>query len=482
MRQTLLVPRVLLCALTIAGLSGCGMNDRFSSDAVEYNRQAEQVQDQVLLLNILRASKRRPFEFSGVQTISGAASTGEQLSFALPLRGKTPGTLTPTITNSAGPTVTVGVVDTQDFYEGLLKPLDIKLIDLYVQRGLPKVMLFDLFFQKISVAQKGSKAAPLVFPNSVAHKETFDKFQALVLGLANAGLSTDQPDKPKAFGPVLTGEEMIDQENYAAKAATASLDVKEIGWCDLPASQAQGEAKHLHRRLSATALKTDCDKVQDATSSDAQDAAQKEVDALATAAGLPAALYRTQKSNTDYRLCFDLPEATGGLSVCHADKKGKPPSSGDKGAADVTLSCLGVNKDKLCDVLYDANPAFACTAACSLEFSFSVRSTFQIIYYLGEVVRQQLQPDSYNSPAYVPMTVVGHENVSVPLFELDEISDRDTSSHFLSVAYDNQTYAVPDNAEGQTSEVMDLVTELIALNKSAKDLPTSSVITAVGLP
>ena len=49
-----------LTAASLYVLAGCTVVDRFSGRAVEYNLQAEQAQEQALLLNIVRASMRRP--------------------------------------------------------------------------------------------------------------------------------------------------------------------------------------------------------------------------------------------------------------------------------------------------------------------------------------------------------------------------------------------------------------------------------------
>jgi hypothetical protein len=39
---------------------GCTVIDHYSGRAIEYNLEAEQAQEQALLLNIIRASQRRP--------------------------------------------------------------------------------------------------------------------------------------------------------------------------------------------------------------------------------------------------------------------------------------------------------------------------------------------------------------------------------------------------------------------------------------
>lgn len=479
-------------------LAGCSQNSHFSESAVQYNREAEQVQDQVLLMNILRASYRRPLEFSGVQTVSGTASAQGQVGLSYPLAqhgSMTPFTIAPQITASGGPTVTVGVVDTQDFYEGLLKPMSTQLIDLYVQRGLPRMMLYDLFFQNIVVSQrldvtttdpkthlpKTAKQNVIVgrFDNKIADETAFTRFQDLLATLVfTLNLSTDQPDKPKSFGPLLTADEIRSQTSYAARAATAGLEIKAVDWCGLSASEQRSAEIRFHNNVDIDALKKSCDALKDATGDDA-DVLHKKIEAALNGARIPTVLYRTQKPGTDYQMCFDLPAADSVLNVCNADTK---PSAAPFGGTVTTLLSLSArspsnNSQSLCEALQKSMPRLDCSAP--IAFDFKPRSTYSIIYYLGEVVRQETHPDSYSTSGLYKAWTYPEPGTSIPLFDLSEASRDD--ERFLHVDYGGTTYAISDR-EGEANEILDLVVELVALNKSAKDLPTSSVITAVGAP
>src|SRR3954471_25053701 len=55
-------------------LSGCAVIDNYSGRAVDFNREAEQAQEEVLLLNIVRASLRRPMQFTSLSSVSGSGS------------------------------------------------------------------------------------------------------------------------------------------------------------------------------------------------------------------------------------------------------------------------------------------------------------------------------------------------------------------------------------------------------------------------
>ena len=64
----------MIAVSVVSGLGGCTIVDQFSSRAVNYNLEAEQAQEQALLLNIVRASLRRPMQFTSLQSITGTAS------------------------------------------------------------------------------------------------------------------------------------------------------------------------------------------------------------------------------------------------------------------------------------------------------------------------------------------------------------------------------------------------------------------------
>ncbi len=149
----------VIAPLLAAALAGCAIVDDFSGRAVDFNLQAEQVQEQALVLNIVRASLRRPMQFTGLQSITGTASMSGGSSLSLPFgeathRPKTaasPDVLGFTGTVSGGPTFIVPDLDTQEFYEGMLSPISLQIFDYYLQQGFPKEILFDLFVSKIVV-------------------------------------------------------------------------------------------------------------------------------------------------------------------------------------------------------------------------------------------------------------------------------------------------------------------------------------------
>jgi hypothetical protein len=453
----------LLCVL--CGFSGCALNNHFSDDAVQYNKEAELAQDKVILLNILRADYRRPFVFSGVQTVSGAASASGQLGLTIPLiqnGSHTGAVLSPTISRSAGPTATVGVVDTQEFYEGLLAPMPAKLVDYYVQRGFQKMMLFDLVFSRIDVKQDHKLVT--TYRNDV-RDTSFADFQTFLQKLVDSDhLTTVEPDKPKTFGPLLTAAELLGQPDYAAKAAAAGLDIKEVGWCDLKDPERALALRRLGFSADAAQIAADCDP---GLTPDAQ-----QTKLLTLPREVPLVLYRTQKANTDYRLCFGASAHDANIPACDVPDKSAAGAASNQYAAFAFPVVTPATKN--CTV---AGVAVDCGKP--VEFDFVSRSPYGIIYYLGEIVR--LNGQDCGAPPYTPETFVKNDVLKPGCLFNVQRNATDNDTRFLSVDYNGTSYSVADD-NGLAFEIMDIVAELVALNKSAKDLPATNVITAISTP
>src|SRR5215212_8384557 len=66
--------RAVAALLLASQLSGCAVIDNYSGRAVDFNREAEQAQEEVLLLNIVRASLRRPMQFTSLSSVTGSGT------------------------------------------------------------------------------------------------------------------------------------------------------------------------------------------------------------------------------------------------------------------------------------------------------------------------------------------------------------------------------------------------------------------------
>jgi hypothetical protein len=130
-----------------------------------------------------------------------------------------------------------------------------------------------------------------------------------------------------------------------------------------------------------------------------------------------------------------------------------------------------------------------------------MRHTEGIIYYLGELARRALNPDLEKLKRYIYITRVSPYDDSTyretaygnicfrpspscaAIFRLREGPAPEPGS-FVAVNYNGQAYWISGDynpvAPDLSSMSLDFVKQLLALNSSAKSLPQSSVVTAVG--
>jgi hypothetical protein len=148
-----------------------------------------------------------------------------------------------------------------------------------------------------------------------------------------------------------------------------------------------------------------------------------------------------------------------------------------------------------------------------VTFKFQTRSVEGILYYLGEITRQNLRPE--DDKHRIIQLKTGLHVGAIPSSECDSrenngltekrsdlvrLTDRRpdhqtyncenlfvleqgaSSDRIFSVSYDGTTYSVPDDPAraGRTLQVLELVKQLLALNTSAKQLPSSGVISIIG--
>jgi hypothetical protein len=529
----------LAAPLLVSALVGCSVVDDFSGRAVDFNMQAEQVQEQTMLLNVVRASMRRPMQFTGLQSITGTASVSGNGSLSFPFgppSHRPPKTLSPDVLGlggslSGGPSFIVPVLDTQEFYEGILNPISLQVFDYYLETGFPPEVLFDLFVSKVVVTWVRDNAPPgtgtgadtncakstsnanngglglttngaspacldITYLNSVANDADFDQFQAIVDLLFAEGLSTEHVESVSNYGAP-----------FAAKVLQPT-DGADNGRQAAELIQAYAAASQAGLKVART--------------SGGQD-------------------YQLQKNNTSYRFCFRDFGAIPRNSplLCGRSKKGDEPNT--RGAGDAAQNGQGeVNAGgstgfnlalseqaqlTLSNRLQQATARISPKAIPLLanmhvtSFQLQLRSTEGIIYYLGELTRRHLYPEQGKFPdenqpriIKVPTQVpdgampripcdgdgVGrtrHTDLIFPnekgdptgasrgaasSYVCDDIFvvDRGSGDAFISVSYDGGSYGLGSGSDhsGRTYQVLELAKQILAVNTSAKQLPATSVV------
>lgn len=134
---------VTTCALG-ALFSGCTTVGETKKGAVSFNRVFADARNEILLLNILRASDGAPQQFSTASNVTGAMRpqfnvTGELANLAESFRDvfKPSGSV-----GFRNPQVTITPLETKEFREGMMKPIELGVVDQLLKSGWdPRVVL-----------------------------------------------------------------------------------------------------------------------------------------------------------------------------------------------------------------------------------------------------------------------------------------------------------------------------------------------------
>ena len=194
----------------IACLSGCAMlqKEQLAVTTMDYNLLVEKAENEMLLLNIIRASKRHPMYFTDFNLLRGNLSYSFQTgSITIPFGKIGAGldgsySVAPSIGFSSNPSFDLAVLDSQEFMRGILTPVAMETIDYYWQSGWPKEMLLHLFVDKIEISTAEGKSR--LFDNEPDKPDAFRDFQEEVRKLTNCKLEKRYiTDMPSPIGPTI---------------------------------------------------------------------------------------------------------------------------------------------------------------------------------------------------------------------------------------------------------------------------------------
>ena len=414
----------LLLPLVAFQVSGCAIVDQYSSRAVGFNLEAEQATQQALLLNIVRASYRRPMQFTSIQSITGIASanlTGGLSTIPLGPHSNTApkiGTLTGSI--SGGPQFTVPVLDTQEFYQGILNPIPGQVLDLYFNSNYSRELLLDLFIEKVVMRRIDPSCLPtdhsnrceFTILNFVSNGPHYDIFQSFVEYMLNFGLSTQQ-----------------------IKAPVVKKDEVQLGIYRL----CFGPRLAAHHRY---------------------------IPAPSRCGSPPPAGKQTSERAASYSANLRMPAfvIAGMQSAANLTPVMRPTWAQDEPPISTILEP------------FKNQP---------VSLTFYTRHTERLFYYLGEIVagaRDHTRPRTMFRSAqgglYKDLLPCSYDQTGCePIMVVEE----GLGPASLSVGYNGTIYYIPDaqNVAGRSFFVLDVLKQILALNTSAKSLPASNVISVL---
>ena len=451
MRRRIAQLVVIITSIFALALTGCSAHRQLVTQAVSFNLTVEKAQNEMLLLNVLRAKDRLPMYVTGISTLNG----NFQSAFSSSLSGNyshlkgssdTIGrSLTPSAsaTMSANPSFSLAVLDTQEFMKGFLNPISKKLLAYYWDQGWRPELLLYFLVQRVEIVVKvdDTTRKTFVFENyPESEKKDPDK----------------DPHKLEHFGCWL-------HEFLAQKPRIVQEEVpKNVGLPVAKSSVGKDVSTMMSIDREGLFLKDDGNDN-----------------------------YQLQRLRADWRFRLEkpAPDVLAWISKCSGPSEQETLTGETKRSQQDYYQLLADAEAKMGVTAPEKLPPFAIT--------FVLRSPEGLVYYLGELARVANRSDSPQVPyvciqgRYQPLFVAlpaGH--CEDPLLEVDSgrgsfavppASAAETDkAHFCDEGDRGKIQFEPVQCEsGRSLHALNLLSQLMSLQKSAKDLPSTAVVRVI---
>jgi hypothetical protein len=485
----------------IAGLTllvACAHFEKFSNQATEFNVQVADAQNKTLLLNIVRAANRFPMHFTELSTLSGTGTTTIGGTVTIPVGilngGMGTGSVAPTASITETPTFNVAVLETQEFYKGMLAPISTDELSTYLQEGLEPELVLSLGIGELLYQKKANDIALPILNDFHPLKEDYEPlcpaqyadsarasqyacFKSILQALLDRGLTTEPIKTATNIGG------LIDQSAFNNLRWLNGLDPKVIKIAEFD--------------LKACEKKTDL-------CPDGSDALGK---ALSDKLKNGERLYRVQKETAEYRYCFNEDPEKDDAKLWHPRT---PLPERPSLAAQIEFAHIPAGlicHDRIPEDFQAADPpkpgapkipaptkpkaggkSFTFQLSADRNFTIEVqpRSTEGVIYYLGEITRCNVGLDREFSVCTPPTILVksrptpGEETLFAVTREEKPTSHlgAEYEDGYIRADWAHYRYGVKMDPTGhdRSGQVLRILTQLLALNRSAKDFPTPSIV------
>jgi hypothetical protein len=442
--KSILIVSTLLC-------SACAFHGQMNRATVDYNQAVAEASNELTLLNIARAMERYPLHFTSISKISGTfkvvGRTGLGIDIlesggssklspagALLERSTTIGAekFTPSTGAevTAGPSFDIGVLDTQEFYQGILTSVEPAMIGNFLNLGWPDDLVAAMLIERVEFHIP--RSATISTNNPLGQRMAPRPF-----GGGEAIWVLDNKARSAAFGRFL--------RCFHLKPSTKN-QLPEPLW---PVSQMD------KFKISDLALldrnKIDLTKEDDPAKRSIQRARPASVgltlrDVAVRNGGLP-------DQQCSFVLVPEHPaqeEETVSIDIYHSEARELSQLAdlehGGEQQLAVQITLAGEqNKD---DRTQEANATV----------HIILRSAQAVLYFLGEYARE---PNPYRLRDGSPVIVLDRSN---------------DPNAFMRARLRGVTYAVPGDPQqrGRSATAIDLAQQLVNLNKSAKDKPLTA--------
>ena len=437
-----------LLLLVLIALSGCSFSQTIAEHAVDYNKTVAESDDAQTLLNILRARERRPLHFTAVRDIQGRltqASSGT-VSITIPFGGDAasnfPLSADGRASEESSPIFNIDVLgNSPEFVNAVLTPIDLTTAKVFWDQGWPKDVLIYLLVESIEVHGKKANGDLLRMQDFEISRDKCNDVGRVV---------ENDPEQREQFSCFSRIVEYLLEEREAFPRETRLKLVRSLSGTPIGSVLEPKDLKNLDHLL----------KVQ-----------EKDLSLIEISENefqLCRLETKTDLCVTDKGSCDEVLDP---VKACEDPKNISPTRS--------SLDRPGTHEFSLMDIEFHTP---ATSPEAKVTFTARLRSLLSVLYYIGEMVRQENDQTVWVWPnrnfqdcsrkKYRPE---GGE--LVPLFEVNQGKPTNAA---VTVDHDGGIYWVP-NSDRCTRSLLTLafLNQVFGLYQSRADLPAPALIQTI---
>jgi hypothetical protein len=450
-----------LCSVLLMGLlAACAVIDVVDPRYDTVNRSTSKARNEGILLNIVRASHSAPLNFVSFTRVSGSSNVAASAAlpafnlgqfFPVPpvgvanilappspqrafgLSDKTLGGST-----AAGNTYDIGLLETKDFYTGLLKPVDLPIVNFFTRQGYSRELLFWLFAESVREAAPG--APTIEFLNVVdpalacqvvrGVKRCFSDMVDVALA---SGLTIEEKVEPKPSAGSADGTKGGGGKTGGGKTGGGKTGDGKTG--DGKTGDGKGEGKTVQEVRVVVST--------DSKSGDGKSSGAKE--------------------RILARFCFDDVLAMRAAKEYSPEIRQFLLSSVHRPRC--KIDPWPTNKTETDTLEFE----FAGTPFGTIKYEIIPRSAFGIYQYLGNILALHQEKTFRMRGKLYPVEDT----------RLVAVERTGSGGCLVDINFEDEYYCVPMHGAENTKRIMGLLAQLVALNTSTQDLAITPTVRAI---
>jgi hypothetical protein len=444
--------------------TGCRSVGVVRTKALQDNQDLAAANNQLLLLNIVRAKERHPMFFTAPGAPTDVISASASLAPTIPFGGGSSDAYGVGASATAGGsrTMTASALESDEFWKGITRPIATTTLAYLWNQGWQRELLLHLTVLRMIVTQtrrdtKGTEqpdddtctTCTSVYYNYLSgpnDRGRYLEFLSQIAQLLNRGADlTTEPDT-KWVGPAFERSEVTIEQIAEAKAQGYDL----LPYSE-PVEAAQSTASPPPDQPGATPPLEEKPKAK------------------------TAKYWRLAKPSERWVFTFRK-------AACETKPVARPAGSGAPANATTTTDSAA-SGGKAAVSTQDARSPLPADGKCDIGDSYELvlRSPEAILYYLGEIVRAYEDPDRFEARIGLRNPDGTSRGKEAVLFALRKCERGDCCAG-LGVNYCGQQYGIPcdDEEAGRSTQVLSLIAQLFAQHKLSKDLPQTNVVQLIG--